>query len=180
MGVMNNDHHKCCTFDPTFNEINCMTRSTPLKLSFTPKSDRNVKTENMVKMMKQDQRSVQEGIDSRQIRGRNNKQPVMKVVSPILSLGITTTVYNQEEIVVAAAESNLRRQSQTVSTVFRQPALFDAFGSYALIGHNCLGVLDGSFVPHEDADPHAISLLETMCSYSHSKIVVLSIASPLR
>jgi len=76
--------------------------------------------------------------------------------------GTTTTVYTQKEIVIAAAESNLRRQSQTVGTAFHEPALFDAFGPCADNEANCLGVLDGTFVSHEDADPYAVSLLETM------------------
>ena len=71
-------------------------------------------------------------------------------------------VYTQEEIVVVTAESNLGRQSKTVGTDFRQPALFDALGLCADNKENCLGVLDGSFVPHEDADPFAVLLLESM------------------
>ena len=80
--------------------------------------DRNVTTENMVKMLKREQRSIQDGLDSRQIRGRNNKQPVRKAEITNFITGITTTVYTQEEIVVAAVESNLRCQSQTDDTVF--------------------------------------------------------------
>ena len=76
--------------------------------------------------------------------------------------GITTTVYIQEGIVIAAAELNFWRQSQTVGTAFRQPALFDAFGPCADNEANYLGVLDGTFVPHENTDPYAVSLLETM------------------
>ena len=71
-------------------------------------------------------------------------------------------MYTQEEIVVAVVESNLLRQSQTISTVFRQPVLFDAFGPFADNEGNCLGVLDGIFVPHKDTDPYAASLPETM------------------
>ena len=116
----------------------------------------------MVTMLKREQRSIQEGMESRQIRGKNNKQPVLKAEITDFITGTTTTVYTQEEIVIAAAESNLRRQSQMVGTAFREPALFDAFGPYADNEANCLGVLDGTFVPHEDADPYAVSLLETM------------------
>ena len=76
--------------------------------------------------------------------------------------GITKTIYTQEEIVIAAAESNRRRQSQTVDTTFRLPPLFDAFGPCADNEDNCLGVLDRTFIPHPDADPYAVSLLETM------------------
>ena len=36
-GVPNNVHHKCCTHDPTLNEIDCMMRSAPLEFGFTPK-----------------------------------------------------------------------------------------------------------------------------------------------
>ena len=86
----------------------------------------------------------------------------MKVEITNFVTGITRTVYTQEEIVVATAESNLRRQSQTASTAFRLPALFDAFGPCPENEANCRGVFDGTFVPHEDADPFAVSLLETM------------------
>ena len=34
--VQNNAHHKCCTFDLTLNDINCMRWSAPLEFSFTP------------------------------------------------------------------------------------------------------------------------------------------------
>ena len=64
--------------------------------------------------------------------------------------------------VIAAAKSNLRRHIQTVGTAFRELALFDAFGPWVDNEANCLGVLNDTFVPHEDADPYAISLLETM------------------
>ena len=68
-------------------------------------------------------------------------------------------MYTQEEIVVAAAESNLHHQLQTVGTDFCQPALFDAFGPCADNEDNYFGVLDGSFIPHKDVHPHSISLL---------------------
>ena len=71
-------------------------------------------------------------------------------------------MYTQEEIVVAAAKSNLCRQSKTVGTAFHQPSLFDALGPCADNEANCLGVLDGTFVPYKDADPFAVSHLETM------------------
>ena len=124
--------------------------------------DSNVTTETMKKMMVREQRSIQEGKDSRQIRGRNNKQPVLKAEITDFISGTIKTVYTQEEIVSAAAESNLRRQSQTVGTAFRQPALFDAFGRCADNKANCLGVLDGSFVPHPEADPFTVSLIEAL------------------
>ena len=94
--------------------------------------------------------------------GRNNKQPVLKAEVIDFITGITKTVYTQEEIIIAAAESNQRRQSQTVDTAFRLPPLFDAFGPCADNEENCLGVLDGTFIPHPDADPYAVLLLETM------------------
>ena len=89
--------------------------------------DRNVTMENMVKMMKCKQQSIQEGVDSRQIRGRNNKQPVLKAEIVDFIIGITTIVYTQEEIIATAAKSNLRRQLQMVGTAFCQLALFDIF-----------------------------------------------------
>ena len=101
-------------------------------------------------------------VDSRQIRGRNNKQPVLKVDITNFITGITIMVYTQEEIIAAATESNLQRQSQTVGTVFQQPALFGALNLYADNQENYLGVLDGSFIPHEDPDPYVVSLLEFM------------------
>ena len=35
--VLTNARHKCYTFDPTLNEIDCTMRTTPLEFSFTPK-----------------------------------------------------------------------------------------------------------------------------------------------
>ena len=113
-------------------------------------------------MLRKEQRSIQEGFDSQQIRGRKNKQPVLKAEATDFITGITKTVYTQEEIVIATAESNQRRQSQTVGTAIRLPALFDAFGPCANNEENCLVVLDGTFIPHPDADPYAVSLLETI------------------
>ena len=36
LGVLNNAHHKCCTFDLTLNDIDSMMRSAPLEFSLTP------------------------------------------------------------------------------------------------------------------------------------------------
>ena len=124
--------------------------------------DRKVTTENMVKMLKREQRSIQEGVDSRQIRGKNNKQTVLKAEITDFITGITTTVYTQKEIVVTVAESALKRQSKTVGTAFCQPVLFGAFGSCADNEANCLSVLNDTFVFHVDADPYVVSLLETL------------------
>ena len=123
---------------------------------------KRMSSEAMIKMLRKEQRQIQEGRDSRQIRGRNNKQPVLKAEITDFIKGSVRTIYTQEEIVTAAAESNLRRQSQTVDTAFRQPPLMNDFGPCADNEENCLGVLDGTFVPHPDADPCAVSLLETM------------------
>ena len=71
-------------------------------------------------------------------------------------------MYTQEEIVIATSESNPRRQSQTVGNASREPALFDTFGPCVDNEENYLGVLDGTFIPHPDADPYTGSLLETM------------------
>ena len=49
-----------------------------------------------------------------------------------------------------------------VGTAFRQPTLFDSFVPCANNDKNCLGVLDGSFITQENADPYTVSLLETM------------------
>ena len=72
----------------------------------------------MIKMLRKEQRLIQEGRDSRQIRERNDKQPVLKAEVTGFITGSVKTVYTQAEIVIAAAESNLRRQSQTVDTAF--------------------------------------------------------------
>ena len=55
--------------------------------------DRNVTTENMAKMTKQEQQSIQEGIDLIQIRGRNNKHPVLKAEITDFITGITPIIY---------------------------------------------------------------------------------------
>ena len=60
-------------------------------------------------MLKREQQSIQEGIESKQIRGRNNKQPVLKTEITDLIMGITRTVYMQEEIFIAATKSNICR-----------------------------------------------------------------------
>ena len=69
--------------------------------------DRNRTTEKMEKNRRREQQSIQEGRESKQIRGRDNKQPVLKAEITDFVTGITRTVYTQEEIVIAAAESNL-------------------------------------------------------------------------
>ena len=38
LGVPTNAHHKCCSFDPTLNEIDCTMRTAPLEFAFTPKT----------------------------------------------------------------------------------------------------------------------------------------------
>ena len=124
--------------------------------------NRKVTSKDIIKMLRKEQRSIQEGFESRQIRGRNNKKPILKAEMTDFITGITKTVYTQEEIVIAAVESNRRCQPQTVGTAFRKPALFDAFEPCADNEENCLVFLDGTFIPHLDADPYAVSLLETM------------------
>ena len=123
---------------------------------------KTMSSKDLIKMLRKEQRSIQEGRDSSQIRGRNNKQPVLKAEVTDFITGVVRTIYKQEEIVIATAESNLRRQSQTVDTAFRQPPLMNDFGPCTDNEENCLGVLDGTFVPHPDAVPYAVSLLETM------------------
>ena len=123
---------------------------------------KRMSSEDMIKMLQKEQRSIQEGRDSQQIRGRNNKQLVLKVKITDFITRSVRPVYTQGEIVIAAAESNLRRRSQTFDTAFRQPPLMDVFGICADNEENCLGVVDGTFVPHPDADPYAVLLLETM------------------
>ena len=124
--------------------------------------NRKLTSGDMVKILMKEQRTIQEGFESRQISGKNNKQPVLKAEVIDFITGITKTVYTQEEIVIAAAESNRRHQYQTVGTAFHEPALFDAFEPCTDNEENCLGVLDGTFILHPDADPYAVSLLETM------------------
>ena len=68
----------------------------------------------------------------------------------------------QEEIVAAAAESNLRCQSQTVGTSFCLPPLEDAFGTCANNEANCHPVIAGTFIPPEGSDPFAVSLLQAL------------------
>ena len=82
-------------------------------------------------MMKRKQQSIQQGVDSRQIRGRNNKQPVLRAAVNDFITGITTMVYTREKIVFAATKSNLHQQLQMIGTVFRHPVFFNAFGPYA-------------------------------------------------
>ena len=90
--------------------------------------DMKMTSEDIVRMLQKEQRSIQEGFELRQVRGRNNKRPVLKAEVTDFITGITKTVYTQDKIVITAAESNQRQQSQKVDTAFHEPALFDAFG----------------------------------------------------
>ena len=68
----------------------------------------------------------------------------------------------QEEIVAAAAESNLRRQAHTVGTAFCLPPLEDAFGTCANNEANCHAVIAGTFIPPEGSDPFAVYILQAL------------------
>ena len=124
--------------------------------------DSKVTTEQLTKMIIREERSRQEGRDSKQIRGRNIKSPVLKAEVTDFISGISRIVETQEEIVAAAAESNLRRQSQTAVTAFCLPPLEEAFGSCANNEANCHGVIAGTFNPPEGSDPFAVSLLQAL------------------
>ena len=113
-------------------------------------------------MMIREERSRQEGRDSKQIRGRNIKSPVLKDEVTDCITGISRIVETQEEIVAAAAESNLRRQSETAGTASCLPPLEGAFGSCANNEANCHAVIAGTFIPPEGADPFAVSLLQAL------------------
>ena len=73
--------------------------------------------------------------------------------------GITRIVETQEEIVAAAAESNLRRQMQTAGTTFCLPPLEDTFCPCTNNKFNCNDIIAGSFIQPNGADPFAESLL---------------------
>ena len=68
--------------------------------------DKRISSEDMVKMLQKEQRSIQESYDSQQIRGRNNKQPVLKAEVTDFITGITKSVYTQEEIVIVKFQGN--------------------------------------------------------------------------
>ena len=59
--------------------------------------DKKMTTEDMVKMLRKEQRSIQVGFELRQIRGRSSKQPVLKAEVTDFITGITKTVYTQEK-----------------------------------------------------------------------------------
>ena len=124
--------------------------------------DRKVTTEQLTKMMIRVEKSRLEGLDSKQIRGRNNKSPVLKAEVTDFITGTTRVVETQEEIVAAAAKSNLRRQTQTVGTAFCLPPLEDAFGACVNNEANCHAVIAGTFIPPEGSDPFVVSLLQAL------------------
>ena len=113
-------------------------------------------------MMIREERARQEGRDSRQIRGGNTKSPVLKAEVTDFVTGITRVVETQEEIIAAAAESKLRRQTQTEGTTFCLPPLEDAFCSCADNVANYHAVIVGTFVPRAGSDPFAVSLLQAL------------------
>ena len=122
-------------------------------------TDRKVTNEQLTKMMIREERARQEGRDSKQIRGRINKSTVLKAEVTEFITGTTRVVETQEEIVAAAAKSNLRRQTQTVKTAFFLPPLEEAFGSCANNEANCHAVIAGTFIPPEGPNPFTASLL---------------------
>ena len=109
-----------------------------------------------------EERARQESRDSKQIRARNNKSPVLKAEVTDFITGTTRVVETQEETIAAAAESNLRRQTQTVGTAFCLPPLEEAFGSCANNEANCHAVIAGTFIPPDGSDPFAVSLLQAL------------------
>ena len=109
-----------------------------------------------------EERARQEGRDSRQIRRRNTKSPVLKANVTDFITSITRVVETQETIVAATTESNLRRQTQTAGTAFCLFPLEDAFGSCANNEANWHAVIAGTFVPSKGSDPFAVSLLQTL------------------
>ena len=125
--------------------------------------DCKVTTEQLTKMMIREERSRQEGCDSKQIRGQNNKSLVLKAEVVDFITSTTRVVETREEIVAAAAKSNLRRQTKTVGTAFCLPPLEDAFGSCANNEANCHdAVIACIFIPPESSDPFAVSLLQAL------------------
>ena len=56
--------------------------------------NKKLTSEDMVKMLQKEQRSIQEDFESRQIRGRNNKQPVLKAEVTDFITGITKTIHS--------------------------------------------------------------------------------------
>ena len=162
-------------------------RQTFLKDKIARKAqNRKVTTENMVKMLKREQRSIQEGVELRQIRGRNNQQPVLKAEITDFITGTTTTMYTQEEIVIAAAESNLRRQSQTVGTAFLDPTqpflspLYSMLLVYVMIMKLIVFVsLMARLFLMKMGTLMLFHYWKRLCSRSHPKNEVLSTASSL-
>ena len=97
-------------------------------------------------MMIREVRFRQEGRESRQIGRQNNKFPVLKVEVTNFVTGTTKVVETQEEIVAAAAESNLRRQTQTAGMALCLPPLENAFGTCTNNEANCNDVIVSSFI----------------------------------
>lgn len=59
-------------------------------------------------MMLREEKSQQEGWELRHLRARNNKSPILKTQVKDWVIYIVTIIDTQEDIVAAAAESNLR------------------------------------------------------------------------
>ena len=94
---------------------------------------------------------MQEGSKSRQLRGRNNKAPVLKALVKDLITGFTTLVNTQEEIIAVAAKSNLCHQSQTKRTAFRLN-LLNACTFLANNKENYNTVISSNFIPSKEAN----------------------------
>ena len=95
---------------------------------------------------------VQEGWESLELRGKNNKYSALRVIVKDPITGFSIIMKTPEEIVEAAAKSNLHHQFQTEGTSFWLAPLLNAFEFCAKNEENCNTLMDGSFVPSEDTD----------------------------
>ena len=121
-----------------------------------------VKPENLQKMMIQDEQAREEGRESRQLWIWNNKCLVLKAKVTDFVTDIIIIVETQEEVMAAAAESDLRHRSQSTGTIFYLLLLEDAFGTCANNKANCNDVIAGSFTLAKDANPFTVSLLQDL------------------
>ena len=116
--------------------------------------ERGLSEEVVIKQMKREKESKEKGLNSRIIRGRNNKAPVVRAIA-------NYEVNTHEAIVEAAAPSFLMRQKQTEDTPFMMSPLLDTLW-YLAESPAADDIIDGRYRPPPGIDPYACEFIEVL------------------
>ena len=116
--------------------------------------------EVVIRQIKREAESKRQGMVSRSIRERNNKQPVVRAIA-IAEDGTKFEVDTQEGLIAAATPSFLKRQQQTEGTPFMTEPLLSEIG-YLADGPAVDSIIDGRYIPPHGTDPYAREFLSAL------------------